>query len=58
METPNNPCCLFVPRSANATPEASQPIVKPGNKAKENATITLPNEKQKPWSVFGDVYWI
>lgn len=58
METPNNPCCLFAPRSTTTPNEASQPSVKPGNTAKEHAAITLPNEKQKPWSVFGDVYWI
>lgn len=58
MENFKNQTCEFLPHACNAGIEKPKPAVKPENKPVMNHVRAERNNFQKPWSIFGDVYWI
>jgi hypothetical protein len=63
MEHSKDTTCLGLPHFCNAGLQAPKPAVKPEvQQAEKKETHPLPTQgnfsKQKPWSVFGDLYWI
>lgn len=58
MEKSNDQNCSFMPHFCSAGLEAPKPVVKPEIKMIQKNTVNASTEGQKPWSIFGDVYWI
>ena len=58
MENLKTQNCEGMPHPCNAGIEKPKPAVKPENKPLEHYTINKHKNYQKPWSIFGDVYWI
>jgi len=52
------PVYATVLQSCNAGMEAPKSVVKPESKITQSNPVTANSEGQKPWSIFGDVYWI
>ncbi len=60
MEKQNNQICTGLLRNCTAAVQADKKIAKKVNEneiVKGNIHLTGKND-QKPWSIFGDVYWI
>jgi len=58
MEKSNNQACTFMPHFCNAGLEAPKPVIKLENKISQKTQALTEAGDQKPWSIFGDVYWI
>jgi len=58
MEKSDNKTCTFMPHFCNAGMEAPKSVVKPERKITQQSLINATSDNQKPWSIFGDVYWI
>ena len=58
MENSKNQNCLGLPHFCSAGLQAPKVAVKPEIKMPASRTSTQANTNQKPWSVFGELYWI
>ena len=58
MENLKNKICKSIPYFCSAGMQAPKLVVKTELKETESANAFNPTSKQKPWSVFGEVYWI
>jgi len=59
MENSKNQKCSILPHFCSAGMQAPKITVKPEIKMPERKTPSNANDNnQKPWSVFGELYWI
>ncbi|HOZ86452.1 MAG TPA: hypothetical protein PL029_01780 [Bacteroidia bacterium] len=58
MENLKNKDCLGLPHFCSARMQTAKPVRESENKTTVNAEPVKMINKQKPWSVFEDVYWI
>ena len=58
MENLKNKICKSLPYFCNAGMQAPKMAVKALSQETESSSAVKSNSKQKPWSVFGEVYWI
>lgn len=58
MENFNNQFCELLPHACNAGIEKPQAAVKAQIKPIDRHATVQNKNYQKPWSIFGDVYWI
>lgn len=58
METLKNQLCQGLPHFCSGGVNSQKSDPKPEIKAAQREVPSKTNDKQKPWSVFGDVYWI
>ena len=58
MEHVKDQLCPGLPHFCSAGLQAPKAATTPEIKMPEHMTASTPGTKQKPWSVFGDLYWI
>ncbi len=58
MENTKDQFCAGLPHFCSAGMQAPKPALKPEIKLPERFTSSKTVSREKPWSVFGEVYWI